>query len=159
MMHAIEIAVRRFLAIALIATGFTVAPSAWSGKPVGHTLTSKLRSLLQQEMQHVLQAQQQILTALIMGDHGTVAEKAQQIHDSFILEQSLTPQDLEDLEKAVPEEFVALDRAFHGLAENLVQAAKANDAQQEARYFNEMTSACVGCHSRFVTDRFPGFEY
>lgn len=154
-MHAMKLQIPL---LALIAGVYIVAASAQGADPVGPALTPKLRSLLQQEMQHVLQAHQQILTAMVMGDHAGVADKAQQIHDSFILEQSLTPQDIEDLEKAVPEQFMALDRAFHELALSLVQAANADDAQHEVRYFNEMTNACVECHSQFVTDRFPGLK-
>ena len=63
--------------------------SVWAAEPVGPKLTPELRDLLRQEMASVLVASQDILGALVVGDHATVAEHAQQIHDSFILQQSL----------------------------------------------------------------------
>ena len=147
-----------FLPLALIAAGTLMAAGAYSAEPAGSRLSPKLRALLQQEMRQVLHAHQQILAAVAMGDHAAVAEQAQKIHDSFILEQSLTPEDKEALEKAAPAGFVDLDRSFHELAQGLAQAASAKDVQQELEYFNDMSRACVECHSRFVTDRFPGVE-
>ena len=127
-----------------------------AAEPVGPKLTPKLRDLLRQEMANVLLASQDILGALAIGDHASVAERAQQIHDSFILQQSLTEQDRQDLMAAVPPEFVELDRAFHETSAALAAAARAQDVGQEQSAFARMTEACVACHGRFATDRFPG---
>lgn len=124
-------------------------------EPVGPKLTPKLRDLLRQEMASVLVATQDIVGALVMGDHATVAERAQQIHDSFILQQSLTEQDRQDLMAAVPPEFVELDRSFHEISAALAEAARAEDVAEELSLFHEMTDACIACHARFATDRFP----
>ena len=94
-------------------------------EPVGPQLTPKLQELLRQEMASVLIASQDILGAIVTGDHATVAERAQQIHDSFILQQSFTEQDRKDLMAAVPPEFVDLDRAFHETSAELAAAARA----------------------------------
>jgi hypothetical protein len=126
------------------------------GEPVGPKLTPKLQDLLRQEMAIVLAANQDILGAVVIGDHHTVAELAQQIHDSFILEQSLSEQDRNDLMAAVPPAFVELDRAFHETSAELAAAARAEDAARELIIFGEMTDACVACHGRFAPDRFPG---
>lgn len=96
------------LAGALLLAAAASAPAA---EPVGPKLTPKLRDALRQEMASVLLASQDIVGALAIGDHATVAERAQQIHDSFILQQSLTEQDRKDLMAAVPPEFVELDRS------------------------------------------------
>jgi hypothetical protein len=125
-------------------------------EPVGPNLTPKLQDLLRQEMASVLVASQDILGALATGDHAAVAERAQQIHDSFILRQSLTEQDKQDLMAAVPPEFVELDRSFHETAAALAVAARAKDVRQELITFARMTEACVACHGRFASDRFPG---
>lgn len=63
---------------------------------VGPKLTPKRRDLLRQEMAVVLAESQNSLSAVVMGDHATVAEHAQQIHGSFILRQLLTEQDRTD---------------------------------------------------------------
>lgn len=104
----------------------------------------------------MLAASQDILGAVVIGDHATVAERAQQIHDSFILQQSLTEQDRKDLMAAVPPAFIELDRAFHETSAKLAAAARAESVGQELITFSQMTEACVACHGRFATDRFPG---
>jgi hypothetical protein len=145
---------KRWLALSggiLLATAVSV-PAA---EPVGPKLTPKLRDALRQEMAQVLVASQDIVGALAIGDHVTVAERARQIHDSFILEQALTEQDREDLEAALPPEFVELDRGFHETSAALAAAAGAEDAQRELDAFARMTEACVACHGRFAADRFP----
>lgn len=131
--------------------------SATAAEPVGPRLTPKLRDLLRQEMTMILDASRDILEGLVTGDHGMVAERGQAIHDSFILQQSLTEQDRKDLMEAVPPEFVQLDRAFHETAAGLAEAARAEDADRELSLFNELTDGCIQCHARFATDRFPGF--
>ena len=140
------------LAAVLLLTG---AAAVTAAEPVGPKLTPKLRDLLRQEMASVLLASQDILGALATGDHATIAERAQQIYDSFILEQSLTEQDRQDLEAAVPEEFVELDRGFHETSAALAAAARAEDVGQELSAFARMSEACVACHGRFASDRFP----
>jgi len=133
------------------------APSlTLADEPVGPKLTPKLQDLLRQEMAQVLAASQDILGAVVAGDHAMVAERAQQIHDSFILQQSLIEQDREDLMAAVPPEFVELDRAFHQMSGELAAAGRAEDATREVATFNQMTDTCVACHGRFAADRFPG---
>ncbi|HEX6141788.1 MAG TPA: cytochrome c [Geminicoccaceae bacterium] len=135
--------------------GAIVVASGGAAQPVGPELTPKLRDLLRQEMASVLVASQEILGAVVTGDHATIADRAQRIHDSFILEQSLSDQDRKDLMSAVPPEFVELDRAFHETSAELAAAARAGDVERELITFGEMTGACVACHARFAGDRFP----
>ncbi len=138
-----------------LAAGLLVAWSAVA-KPVTPDLTPRLRSLLQEEMQAVLGASQSILEAIVIGDHSTVAVKAEQIHSSFILKQSLTKADKRDLKRAVPKRFIRLDRSFHAQSERLAEAARAQDSERELAVFQRMLDACVGCHADYVGDRFPG---
>ena len=123
--------------------------------PISPDLTSKLRDLLRQEMLSVEEASKDILSALIAGDDARVAQLAQQIHDSFILQQSLTQEDKQDLMAAVPEEFVARDRAFHALSADLAQAGRDGDRDAQHAEFGRMIEACTACHARYATDRFP----
>jgi hypothetical protein len=140
-----------------LATAVLLATAAVGhAEPVSPRLTPKLGETLREEMRQVLGASQDILAALVAGDHATVAERAQKIHDSFILEQSLTEQDLKDLEEAVPPAFLELDQAFHRTAADLAAAAQARDAAREAELFGRMVQDCTACHGRFASDRFPG---
>lgn len=142
---------------ALAALALALPALAEEPKPVGPALTPRLRQLLSEEMLSVKQAMSQILHGLSIGDHAIVASQAQQIHDSFILAKNLTEKDKKDLLKAVPPEFLKLDGAFHGTAKKLVEAATQRDKELEAFYFGRLVDGCQSCHSRFATDKFPGF--
>jgi cytochrome c556 len=128
---------------------------AQEADPVSPKLTPKLRELLRKEMLSVEEASQQILSALIAGDDARVADLAQNIHDSFILKQAMTPQDKQDLIAAVPEDFVMRDRGFHQLSAGLAQVAREGDRDAQRAEFGRMIEACTSCHARYATDRFP----
>ena len=125
---------------------------------VGDKLPTNVRVLLIQEMQAVLTATQTILEGIVKGQHELVAEKAQGIHDSFILKQKMTPEDRKALMAAVPDDFVQRDRAFHELSADLVEAAQSADQARERVLFGKMVEACVGCHSRYADGRFAGLK-
>ena len=131
---------------------------AVAAEPVGPDLTDKLRGLLVKEMVEVEMAMKETYSAIIQGRHDEVAQKGQAIHDSFILEQSLTKQDRQDLKAAVPEGFLQIDERLHQLAATLAEAGKQKDTQTQVNTFNRMTESCVACHSRYATDRFEGLE-
>lgn len=152
-MHILRPSARAlFLGVTL---AFGCAATAQDVRPVSPDLTPKLRDLLRQEMLSIERASKDILSALIAGDDAGVAELAQNIHDSFILQQSMTPQDKQDLMAAVPEDFVARDRAFHQLSADLAQAASAGERDAQHAEYGRMIEACTACHARYATDRFP----
>ncbi len=146
-------------ALCSLAVGFllggTLAAAGQEADPVSPDLTPKLRDLLRKEMLSIEDASQQILSALIVGDDERVAELAQNIHDSFILQQSMTPEDKQDLMSALPEDFVTRDKAFHKLSADLAQAGRDGDRAAQHRQFGQMIEACTACHARYATDRFP----
>lgn len=123
--------------------------------PVSPDLTPKLRGLLRQEMLSIEDASRQTLSALIAGEDQRVTDLAHQIHDSFILKQSMTPEDKQDLLAAVPEDFVTRDRAFHKIAAALAEAGRAGDRAGQHAEFSRMIDACSACHALYATDRFP----
>ena len=141
------------LAAGLILIG-GFAATAQQVQPVSPELTPKLRELLRKEMLSIEDASKQILSHLIAGEDAKVAELAQQIHDSFILQQSMTPEDKQDLMAAVPEDFVTRDRAFHKLSADLAQAARDGDRSAQHQKFGQMVEACTACHALYATDRF-----
>lgn len=150
----------RLLAVSALAIGLGLAglvpASGQQAEPVSPNLTQKLRELLRKEMLSIEDASKQILSALIAGDDARVGELSQKIHDSFILQQSMTPQDKQDLMAAVPESFVTRDRAFHEISANLAKAARDSDRARQHEEFGRMIEACTACHATYATDRFPG---
>lgn len=147
--HLRTIALVSLFALASLAPGL-------AAEPVGPELTPKLRGLLIKEMVQIDQAMQEIFSAIVRGQHATVADKGQAIHDSFILKQSLTKEDRQDLKAAVPPEFLQMDAHLHELSASLAEAGRSEDTPRQLELFSRMTDACVACHSTYTTDRFPG---
>lgn len=145
---------------AILAMGVLATASAEQsgGINVGSHLPPKVRGLLIQEMQAILEATQQIEAAIVQGHHKTVAAKAQAIHDSFIMEQQMTAADKQSLLATVPKRFLERDKALHELSAELAEAGRDRDTARQLQQFSEMTQGCVGCHSRYATSRFPGLE-
>ena len=101
------------LTACIVFAGFAWAQSA---EPVSPKLTPRLQNLLRKEMLSVNEASQGILVAMVTGDDETVATLAQQNHDSFILRQSMTPDDKADLMAPVPENFSKMNRGSHEIS-------------------------------------------
>ncbi|MBS3805724.1 MAG: cytochrome c [Oleiphilaceae bacterium] len=144
--------------LATLLLGLTVSVSSLAAEPVTPKLTDKLSLLLQKEMRAVQGGMTSIHSAMVMGQHEIVADNAQQIHDSFILQQELTDQDRKDLRSAVPKGFIKLDREFHELAASLAEAGRNEDTKEQQQLFSKMTGNCIQCHSKYVSDRFPGVK-
>jgi len=125
---------------------------------IGSTLPPRVRGLLIQEMNAILDATLTILDALVRGQDEVVAQRAQAIHDSFVMEQEMTEADREVLLSAVPDAFVEQDRAFHELSSRLAEVARGGDVTQQQRVFAALLEACMVCHSQYAADRFPGFK-
>lgn len=120
--------------------------------------TPHLQNLLREEMRALQQAMSKIVNALPTGDWPTIANTAQAIHDSFILQQKLTDQDRDKLAH-LPMEFIHLDEALHQQANKLREAAVAKDAELSVFYVSRMLDKCMQCHTRFVAQRFPGLQH
>jgi hypothetical protein len=141
----------------VVLSGLILFTDLSGAEPVGPNLTPRLKELLAEEMRQVAQATGDMALAIASGDHENVRRLAAAVRDSFILKQSLTEQDKKDLMNAVPAEFVALDRYFHGLAGKLAMQAEAKDSELQNFYFSRMLETCTECHAQFATDRFSGF--
>ena len=152
---------RKFL-LPLIIVSVAVALSglalAQANKSISPMLTPKLQELLQKEMQSINDASQKILAAVVAGDDSRVAKLAQQIHDSFILRQSMTPEDKAQLMTVAPEGFVQMDRDFHETAAELATVARAGNKPLQYEQFGRMIETCGACHAHYATDRFTGFS-
>lgn len=143
------------LVIVSLAPGLTVAEEE-AEEPVTAALSPETRGVLIREMQAIAGAMGEIHRALVTGDHETVGEQARKIHDSFVLAQALSDAQRKEIGTTLPGEFVAADRAFHGLAAKLAEAAEQGDPDVERFWFQEMTRACQACHTDYAGGRFPG---
>ena len=143
--------------LTVMLVGMWPAAEAGGAEPVAPKLTPKLQKLFAEEMVAILQASQQIIAALVAGDHAAVAKNAQAIHDSFILDKNLTTPDRHTLETAVPPAFLDLDGAFHLTAAKLAEAARRKDLDLQHYYFSRMLESCQTCHAKYATDKFPAF--
>jgi len=123
---------------------------------VAEALPEDLRALLNEEMRLIDGAMGEIGSALAVGDWEAVAAVATEIEGSFILKQSLTPEQGEILHSTLPSRFVELDMAFHGRAAALAHAAEAGDAEIAAHHFSRLVEGCISCHREFAPGRFPG---
>jgi cytochrome c553 len=139
----------------MMLVGLWPMADARAAEPVAPRLTPKLQKLFAEEMVAILQASQQIVAALVAGDHALVTKNAQAIHDSFILDRNLTAQDRKALETAVPPAFLELDGAFHQMAAKLADAGRHKDTELQNYYFGRMLETCGTCHRQYATDKFP----
>ncbi|QOR38552.1 cytochrome c [Billgrantia diversa] len=138
--------------------GLGLSTAIQAAEPIRPDLTPRLQGLLKEEMLQIEQAMQEIYSAMLKGRHAEVAEKGQSIHDSFILDQSLTDEDRHALRSAVPQQFLSMDAYLHELAAMLAEAGRAEDSTRQLETYARMTESCVACHSAYVTDRFEGLE-
>ncbi|MFO7550888.1 MAG: hypothetical protein R6W80_05750 [Haliea sp.] len=103
-------------------------------------------------------AMQVIHGAIVRGEHEVVEKQGMAIHDSFILQQSITPEQRKALKAAVPDGFLQLDQGFHALAARLSDSGGRKDTAAQLQIFGELTQTCVTCHSRYVSERFDGLD-
>ncbi|KAA3620468.1 MAG: hypothetical protein DWQ05_00585 [Calditrichaeota bacterium] len=132
--------------------------NAASVAPAELKLTPKFQTTLRKEMQEIQSAMQQILPLLVQGESEKVAQLAEQIHNSFILKKTLTPDELQALVKLLPAPFMKMDRAFHSESLNLAAAAKAYDFKKSAALYGAMVNSCVNCHMQFAQEQFPELQ-
>jgi len=119
-------------------------------------LPSKYRSLLVQEMIQIDGAMQELVTLIVKGETEKASEAALNIHKSFILKSSLSKKELIKLKSLLPNDFIRMDKSFHRNAKTLSKALKINKLSVSSKIYGEMLNACVGCHSKYAANRFPG---
>lgn len=147
----------RAIVFAALGLGLLTSASAEQahGINIGEQLPAKVRGLLIEEMLGILNANQKIQAAIVQGDHETVAQQAQAIHDSFIMAQEMTEEDEQALLAVVPKDFLVQDEALHKLSEELAESGRAQNTARQLQQFTEMLEGCVRCHSDYASARFP----
>lgn len=151
-----------FLTALLLSSGMLCAglPKAMAEAPDARQdieLPPALLELLRAEMREITAGTQSMAVALVTGDWASIAETSTRIRDSYIMQQQLTPEQIETLERALPDGFQQLDRAFHGRAERVGAAATAHDAERVAYELSRLLETCAACHAAYAKTRFSGF--
>jgi len=119
-------------------------------------LSADLRNLLGEEMVAIENGMKNLVPVISSGEWGQVASIAQNISNSFIMKQKLTMAQKDELHRVLPGQFIEMDQEFHNSAGMLAHAAGMKNADVVNFYFFKLNSACVACHSKYATERFPG---
>ena len=109
-------------------------------------------------MREITTGIQNIVPALATADWATIAQTSEKIRASYIMEKSLTPAQLEELEHQLPEPFKQLDAEFHLRAAKLGAAAAAHDSELVVFHYSRLLDSCTRCHAAYAGARFPGFN-
>lgn len=119
-------------------------------------LSADLHHLLAQEMLAIENGMKDLIPAISSGEWEKMASIAQKISDSFIMKQKLTAAQKKELHRSLPRLFVEMDQDFHNSASMLAHAAGMENADVVNFYFFKLNSACVACHAKYASERFPG---
>ena len=129
------------------------------GKASGiEALSPGLRNLLSEEMRALQDGMKSIIPAYVSGNWSEIETTAEKMKNSYILKQSLTESQVEELHSALPPEFIEKDQRFHYLAGMLAHAAKSEKPELINFYFSEMNESCVSCHTVFATHTFKALR-
>jgi hypothetical protein len=121
-------------------------------------LSPDLRVLLSKEMTALQSAMMSIVPQYIAGNWAEIESTARQMKDSYILKQSLTEEQVKELQSKLPHAFIKEDQWFHYLAGMLEHAAKSEKPELVNFYFSKMNESCISCHSAFATHKFPALK-
>lgn len=121
----------------------------------GLHLSPGVKEALVQEMQGVQKNMQSMLPHIAAGEWEHVAHLAQRIEGAYILRQKLSPEQMEELHRALPPEFIELDHGFHKMAGMLSHVAKEPHIELVSFYYYKLVDSCNRCHSKFAQQRFP----
>jgi hypothetical protein len=119
-------------------------------------LSTRLREALAAEMVAIDAGISSLASSIARGDWPAVRSESRKIHDSFILQQELSEAEREELHRALPAGFVALDTRFHQHAKQLAHVAEKGDGELAVFYFNKLIEGCVDCHATYAPGAFPG---
>jgi len=119
------------------------------------SLSPDLRELFKLEMLGLQGAMLELLPKVVAGDWEGIAESAARIRGGFVLAQKLTPEQREELHRALPAAFLERDAEFHEIASGLEHAAHRKQTELVSFYVYKLTEGCVGCHARYAQTRFP----
>lgn len=121
-------------------------------------LSPEVTALLTQEMIELQKGMKEIVPALVAAQWQTIANIGTRMHDSYIMNKSLTNEQMHELHMSLPAAFQELDHAFHHSARLMAEAAEKQDREKVAYYYFRLTETCIECHSQYATEKFPEFS-
>lgn len=121
------------------------------------SLSPELRQLLAKEMQSLQTGMQSIIPAYVSGDWKEIEQYAGKMEGGYILQQSLTDEQKQELHTSLPDAFLTLDQQFHYFAGRLKLVARNKNQELVGFYFSKLSETCVSCHAQYAKHRFPAF--
>ena len=151
-----------FLKTALIALVLGITTTTFSyAEPHGNdveSLSPELRKLLQAEMQALQKGMMDIIPAYVAGNWGEIETIAQQMKNSYIMQQQLTDEQKKELHARLPDSFIEIDQQFHYLAGMLSHVAQVEKTELIGFYISKMGETCLSCHTQFAVHKFPALR-
>lgn len=126
-----------------------------SRSSISQLLPKELNDILIKEMNALSQGLSQLMPEVTSGNWQQIQNIGEKMHDSYILKQSLSKEQIKHLHKMLPSNFKTLDHQLHHSAGMMAHAAKKKNIELVNFYLYKMTETCVTCHSQYATDRFP----
>ena len=124
----------------------------------GLKLPQDFHTILSVEMFELQGKMNLLLEGISRGKWKMVESTADYISDNYILKQKMTRKVKRELKKVLPDGFVALDKYFHELAEELKEAAKKRDSGVVLDKYRHLIKTCMECHGRYATYKFMDFK-
>ena len=152
------IAVMGLLSTSSVSADKPHAHAASDTRPGVEALSGELRVLLVKEMLALQSGMQAIIPAYVSGNWSQIEQIAGNMENSYILKQSLTDAQKEELHTLLPASFIQLDQQFHYLSGMLKHVAEKQKTELVGFYISQLNESCLGCHRQFATHRFPAFE-
>lgn len=118
-------------------------------------LPRELEELLLIEMSSLEKSLSQLMPEVVSGNWENIQRIGQKMHDSYILKQSLSKDQIQQLHQSLPKGFKRLDHQLHHSAGMMAHAAEKQNMELVNFYLYKVTETCVSCHSQYATDRFP----
>ena len=146
---------RAFVCALLFTAAF--APCVARANSQVQQLSPKVKSLFLQEMNALDAGTKELLSAYVRGDLKSISQIAKKMEQSYILKQSLTKQQKQELASILPEGFRHQDKGFHKRAAMLSHVADEGHSELVGFYISKITESCVSCHSQNAKLRFPHF--
>ncbi len=121
-------------------------------------LSVDLRELLKQEMLEITKGMESLVLWVSSANWHEIETTGRSIQNSYILKSKLTKDQKQELHNVLPAEFKSLDKKFHHYAGMLSHVAEKKNMELVNFYIYKMNEVCTSCHSKFVANRFQGFE-
>ena len=107
--------------------------------PTGiESLSPELREILKKEMLALEKGMMSVIPAYVSGNWTEIESIAHKMKASYILQQSLTDKQVEELHSSLPESFIKLDQQFHYLSGMLGHAAEKRKTELVGFYFSRL---------------------